>query len=197
MPRLSIAAPAAGAALALALGASPALAADDTGGVWNAGAAVVFSKYTLDDDTIDDDAVGGKVFLGYRFNRWIGVEGSWLRSGEIDDDLDPDNSGGELEVDLGGFTVSGLLYAPLPSDDIAAYGKAGYYRLRQDLDVFGSDGQVTESAARNITGITLGAGVRVRVAPRVDIRAEGDWYDIDGGDYWTLSLGADYRFGGK
>jgi OOP family OmpA-OmpF porin len=196
MARLAIAGPAAGAALALALAALPAHAADETS-VWNAGAAVVFGKYTLDDDTIDDDAVGGKVFLGYRFNRWIGVEGSWMRSGEIDDDLDQDNPGGEIEVDVGGFTVSGLLYAPLPGDDIAAYGKAGYYRLGQDLDIFGSDGTVTESSSRTITGITLGAGVRVRVAPRVDLRAEGDWYDIDGGDYWALSLGADYRFGGK
>ncbi|MBL8225407.1 MAG: porin family protein [Chromatiales bacterium] len=196
MARLSIAGPAAGAALALALTASPAWAADETS-IWNFGGAVVFGNYSLDDDTIDDDAVGGKVFLGYRFNRWIGVEGSWLRSGEIDDDLDQDNPGGEVEVDLGGFTVSGLLYAPLPTDDLVAYGKAGYYRLGQDLDVFDRDGQVTDSSSRTITGLTLGAGVRVRVAPRFDIRAEGDWYDIDGGDYWALSLGADYRFGGQ
>jgi len=187
---------AAGTALALALAATPAIAADDTT-TWTFGAAAVFGKYTLDDQTIDDDAVGGKVTLGYRVNRWVGVEGSWLRSGEFDDDLDQDNPGGEFEVDVGGFTLNAVFYAPLESDDLTVYGKAGFYRFDQQLDAFGSDGQLSSSASRIINGITLGAGVRVRVAPRVDIRAEGDWYDIDGGDYWALSLGADYRFGGQ
>jgi opacity protein-like surface antigen len=196
LPRPSIAGAAAAAALALTLAAAPAIAADDAG-PWNFGAAAVFGNYSFDDDTVDDDAIGGKLSLGYRFNRWIGLEGSWLHSGEFDDDLDPDNPGGELELDASGFSLSGIFYAPLDNDDLRFYGKAGLYRLDQDLDVFGSDGQVTDSSSRIITGVTLGAGVRVRVAPRVDIRAEGDWYDIDGGDYWALALGADYRFGGR
>jgi opacity protein-like surface antigen len=196
MARPSLARRAAGTALAMAFGASPALAAVDTS-TWNFGAAAVFGKYTLDDDTIDDDGVGGKISLGYRFNRWIGLEGSWLRSGKFEDDLDQENPGGEFEVNVDGFTLNAVFYAPPVSEDLTFYGKAGFYRFDQQLESFGADGALSSSSSRIINGINLGAGVRVRVAPRVDIRAEGDWYDIDGGDYWALSLGADYRFGGK
>lgn len=190
---------AAGAALLLSLASVPAAAADGDGaaGPWNFGGAVMFSKYTLDDDTVDDDGVGARLNLGYRFNKWVGIEGSWLNSGELEGDLQPDDPGGELEIEVGGFMIDAVVYAPIPSDDIAFFGKAGLYRFDQQLDVFGSDGAKTSSSSRIITGLTLGAGIRVNLSPRVDIRVDGDWFDLDGGDYWTLSLGADYRFGGS
>jgi opacity protein-like surface antigen len=193
----SVAGSAAGAALLLVLAAGPAAAADGAAGPWNFGAAVMFSKYTLDDDTIDDDSVGGRINLGYRINKWFGVEGSWLDSGQLDGDLQPDDPGGELEVDVGGFMVDAVVYAPIASDDIAFFAKGGLYRFDQQLEEFGSDGAQTSSSSRIITGLTLGAGMRVNLSPRVDIRVDGDWFDLDGGDYWTLSLGADYRFGGS
>jgi opacity protein-like surface antigen len=177
--------------------AAAAPAADGAAGPWNFGAALVFNKYTLDDDSIDDDGIGGRVNLGYRANQWLGVEGSWLNTGDLEGDLQQDDPGGEFDIQLGGFTASAVVYAPLPNDDISFYGKAGIYRLDQQLEVFGSDGAQTDGSSRIITGLTLGAGIRVNLTPRIDVRVDGDWFDIDDGEYWTLSLGADYRFGGS
>ena len=189
------AARAAGLALLLAGPAAPA-AADDFA-TWYAGGALVFANLQFDDGLIDDDAAGGKLVLGYRFNRWFGLEGSWLQTADFEDDQLPAEPGGDAEVGIDGFTLSAVAYAPIDSEDVAFYGKAGFYTLDQDLNVTDADGETTAKATRSIDGLTLGAGLRVKLAERVDLRAEGDWYSLDGADLWALSLGVDYRFGGK
>jgi opacity protein-like surface antigen len=184
-------------AVLLATSSAPALAAGDNPDRWYLGGAVVFSNVQFDDEAIDDDAVGGKLTLGYQANEWFGVEGSWLNSGDFEDDQTPADNGGDASLDLSGFIVDAVAYAPFGTEDVRFFGKAGFYRFRQSLDVTDDVGVVSQSSARNIDGLTLGAGLRVRIAERVDIRAEGEWFDLDGADLWSLSLGADYRFGGS
>jgi OOP family OmpA-OmpF porin len=180
-------------AAALALLATPALAADDAT-TWYAGGAVVLANLQFDDDTLDDDAVGGRVSIGYRFNRWFAVEGSWLQTADFEDDPTPAAAGGDLELGLDGFVVGAVGYVPLPGDAVDLYGKAGLYVFDQDLTVAGTSGP-GESSSRRIDGLTAGVGVRTRLADRIDLRAEGEWFDLDGADLWMVSLGVDYRFG--
>jgi opacity protein-like surface antigen len=180
-------------AAALAVLATPALAADDTT-TWYVGGAVVLANFQFDDDTLDDDAVGGRLSIGYRFNRWFAIEGSWLQTADFEDDQLPAAAGGELELGLDGFTFSAVGYAPLPGDVIDVYGKAGLYVFDQDLAVAGASGP-GDNFSRRIDGLTVGAGIRARITDRIDLRAEGEWFDVDGADLWMASLGVDYRFG--
>jgi OOP family OmpA-OmpF porin len=180
-------------AAALALLATPALAADDAT-TWYAGGAVVLANLQFDDDTLDDDAVGGRVSLGYRFNRWFAVEGSWLQTADFEDDQLPAAAGGEIELGIDGFSFAAVGYAPLPWDAIDLYGKAGLYVFDQELTVAGASGP-GDTVSRRIDGLTVGAGLRTRITDRLDLRAEGEWFDLDGADLWMLSLGVDYRFG--
>lgn len=183
-------------AAALAALATPALAADDAATTWYAGGAVVFGNLKFDDAAIDDDAAGGRVSLGYRFNRWFGIEGSWLETADFEDDQLPAQPGGDAELGLDGFTLSAVGYAPyISNEDLAFYGKAGVYVLDQNLVVRDAAGVATEGSARRIDGLAVGAGLRAKVSERVDMRAEGEWFDLDGADLWLLSLGVDYRFG--
>lgn len=176
-------------AIVLGLAATSALAADDETG-WNAGVAAVFGEYKFDDNALDDSSAGFKLFSGYRFNKLLAVEGAYHNFGDFEEDLDPPNPGGEATAELDGFSVAGLIYAPLASEDLDVYGKAGYYFLDQQVEV---DDAVVGS--NSPSGLLLGAGSRFAISEQFAVRAEADWFDIDDGDLWSLNLGFEYLFG--
>ena len=84
---------------------------DKTG--WNAGLAATFAEYSFDSNQLDDSSAGFKVFGGYRFNKWFGLEGAYYDFGDFDEDLDPPNPGGGATAQIDGLTGSALIYAPL------------------------------------------------------------------------------------
>ncbi|MBL8200065.1 MAG: OmpA family protein [Chromatiales bacterium] len=176
-------------AVVLGLAATSALAADDET-VWNAGIAAVFGDYQFDDNNLDDTSTGFKLFTGYRFNRLFGVEGAYHKFGDFEEDLDPPNPGGDAKAELDGFSVSGLVYAPLASEGLEVYGKAGYYFFDQEVLV-----DDTVVGNNSPSGLLLGAGSRLAISDQFAVRAEADWFDINDGDLWSLNLGFEYLFG--
>jgi len=176
-------------AIVLGLAATSALAVDDKTG-WNAGLAAAFAEYSFDSGQLDDNSAGFKVFGGYRFNKWVGLEGAFYDFGDFDDDLDPPNPGGDVTAQIDGLTGSALVYAPLDTTEFDAYAKVGYYSFNQQvlLDDAGGPGN-------SPSGLLLGAGSRFYISDQFAIRAEGEWFDIDNGDLWTLNLGFEYLFG--
>ena len=83
-----------------------------------------------------------------------------------------------------------LVFAPLASEDLDVYGKAGYYFFDQEVVV---DDVVVGS--NSPSGLLLGAGSRFAVSDQFAVRAEADWFDINDGDLWSLNLGFEYLFG--
>jgi OOP family OmpA-OmpF porin len=157
---------------------------------WLIGAAVSFGDYSLDDFNFDDNAVGGQVSAQYRFNKWFGIEGAYYNSGELEDDFSPQAEGGNAEVEVDGFSLTAVGYLPLGSDDIQAYGKAGFYTFDQNLQI---DNEPSQS--RKADGLTVGGGFRIAVSDHFSIRTEGNWYDLDDAEFWVVNLGVDYHFG--
>lgn len=153
------------------------------------GVSGMLTSYEIDGDVFDDEAVGAKLSVQYRINRYIGIEASWLDSGSFSEDTDPANPGGGVDIDLDGLSLHAVGYLPMSSDDIQLYGKAGIYDFEQDLDTD------TGSSGRSASGLTLGAGTQIAVSDKVSLRLEGDWFDIDGGEFWTVSLGVNWHFG--
>ena len=176
-------------AIVLGLAATSALAADDKTG-WNAGLAATFAEYSFDSNQLDDSSAGFKVFAGYRFNKWLGVEGAYYNFGDFDEDLDPPNPGGSAKAEIDGFAGSVLLFAPLDTQEFEVYAKAGYYGFDQQVLV--DDASV---ASNSPSGLVVGAGSRFFVSDQFAVRAEGEWFDIDNGDLWTLNIGFEYQFG--
>ncbi|MEQ1803662.1 MAG: OmpA family protein [Gammaproteobacteria bacterium] len=176
-------------AIVLGLAATSALAAEDET-FWNAGIAAVFGEYKFDDNNLDDSSAGFKLFGGYRFNQLFGVEGAYHNFGDFEEDLDPPNPGGDAKAELDGFSVAGMLFAPLASEDLELYAKGGYYFFDQEVVV---DNAVVGN--NSPSGLLLGAGSRFSISDQFAIRAEADWFDIDDGDLWSLNLGFEYLFG--
>jgi OOP family OmpA-OmpF porin len=179
----------------LANAAIPALAADDKTG-WEAGAAASFGDYSFDNDALDDSSTGLKVFGGYRFNKWLGLEGAYHNFGDFSADLNPGTPGGDNDVEIDGFSVAAKFYPqklwviPLSTDTIDTFVKAGWYDFDQQRV---ADDVVVDS--NSPSGLLAGAGVDVDFSDNLRFRFEGDWFDIDDASLWSLNIGLAYLFG--
>jgi len=164
--------------------------ADNEDAEWRVGASLAFSDYERDDGTVDNDGMGFELFAQYRFNSWIGLEGSYYVSPEFKGDADPVASGGETETTYQGFALNGIGYLPLPSDRLDLFVKAGYFNFF-DVNIK-TDGQTTDTSSDD--GLALGAGLSVGATENIGIRVEVDWYDVAGAELWTVDIGLEYRF---
>jgi len=157
---------------------------------WRVGGAVLFSEYSLDNDTIDDSSIGFKGYAQYRFGKYLGIEGGFLTSGEFEEDTNPAAPGGKATITATGFSLDVVGYLPLTTENFQLFGKAGYYNIDQDLEIDGGNG-----TTRSADGLTGGVGAEFAVSENLAIRLEGDWYDLDSADFWTVGLGVNYQFG--
>jgi len=157
---------------------------------WRVGASVLFSEYSLDNNTIDDSSMGFKGYAQYRFGDYFGIEGGFLTSGEFEEDTNPAAPGGKATVTATGFSLDLIGYLPLRTENFQLFGKAGYYNIDQDLEIDGGNG-----TTRSADGLTGGIGAEFGVSENLAIRLEGDWYDLDSAEFWTVGLGVNYQFG--
>ncbi len=144
----------------------------------------------LDSKFIDDNSVGFKVYAQYKLNDWIGFEGAYHSPGEFEDTSKSPLLPGKLGLSFTGFSAQGLLYVPMPSEDIQAYVKAGYYDFDDELSL---DGSSISSSSE--TGLVAGAGALIEISERLAIRADFDWFDARVGSLRLVNLGVQYSFG--
>lgn len=177
-------------AIVLGLTATSAIAADDKTG-WNIGVAAAFGEYQNDPGTLDDSSAGFKLFAGYRFNQWLGLEGAYHNFGDFEEDIAPAVEGGDAIAQIDGFSASALVFLPFGGEDFELYGKAGFYRF--DQSAFVDDFPI--GVGNSPDGLLLGAGSRFFISDQLAVRSELDWFEITDGDLWSLNLGFEYSFG--
>jgi hypothetical protein len=154
---------------ALALLAFPAGAVDATG-VY-VGAGVGSSDLAVDGFSGNDFAY--KVFAGFDFNPYIGVEGGYLNGGS------PSDRGFDIEVD--GWDLAVLGKWPV-SDQFEIFARLGYVWWDAEADGFGSDSG---------EDLMYGLGVGFDFNDQFGVRGEWERMDIedtDRADLWTVSL---------
>lgn len=162
---------------------------------WHVGLSGIFGNYKLDSGEIDDNTAGVQGYAQYRFNPTFAIEGSYFTLGEFKQD---DTVSGTTEttpeslakIAVNGFTVGIVGYAPLPSTNFQLFGKVGFYRVNQDLEIDGVD-----SGSRDADGLTVGVGAEIAMSDHWGLRLDGSMYDLDGADFWTAGLGINYQFG--
>ncbi len=143
------------------------------------------------DDDFDDDNDVWQGLVGYKFNPYIAVEGSYIDFGKYGSSV----AGAETD----GYTAALKLMLPL-GERVELYAKGGQLWYDTDYNVAGI------SASDDDTGVFAGAGVGFKITENFLINAEYTWYDaeIDAGDvvdgantstdFKQASIGLEYRF---
>jgi OOP family OmpA-OmpF porin len=176
------------AGVLVALAAGPVLAQSDNDrrsdldnpqGAYIGAGVGDFSAAVDEIDAIDDvDDVGidfsdgdnaMKLFGGYRFNRFFGVQADYVDFGESSGAVSPSVSG---TSDVQGIAPS--VVGTLPIGPIELFGRVGMMFYEVDLNLTG--GRVVDESGEDLV---WGAGIGIDIAERFNVRLEYEEIDIE------------------
>jgi len=170
------------ALVALGFASAPALSQQTS---WYAGLGLGQAFHDTDCTgliTCDDKDIAWKIFGGYQFNKYLGVEVGYTDLGKAS--LGDAVSTATLKVK--GFEALAVGTFPI-NEQFEVYGKAGLFRW--DLDV--SDptvGSISESG----TDLTFGIGAKYNFSKTLGIRLEWQRYNDIGNDATTGKSDSDF-----
>lgn len=153
-------------------------------------------EFDLDADMFDEGASGWKVFGGFRFFKFFGLEASYIDFGKPEDTFEDVQIGAQiLDVDVEMDVTAWDLYA------------VGVLPLGSRFELFGKVGYIiwdAEIAAKNVAGLNdddsgsdfaYGVGAAIKFAKLIGIRLEYEVFEIeDTEDVSFASIGVDLRF---
>ena len=159
------------------------------------GAAAAFTDYQGDPSfPIEDSGLGVDFYAQAQLSKAFAVELGYFNSGGFEQDLEPGQDGGLVEIRFGGFDIAALWYLPLFEDsEFDLFLKAGLYDFDIDIETVTGNSKVPGSLGHS-TGVLAGAGFVLNISDNIGIRAVFDWYDINNAELWALGLGAEYQF---
>ncbi len=187
-------------AIAVSSMSAQAVTTNPTGPYVGAGVGQFNLKLNHLDDV--DDAVGTiadsddnawKVFGGYRFNPYLGVELSYIDFGRPNDRFSANGTDGNYRVSMSGFSPA--LVGRFPLGPVELFGKVGqyYYDVKTRIDLDAPGPSISSKHSRN--DFIWGGGVSVAVLDHVELRGEYERIEIenarDSNAFW---LGAAWRF---
>jgi OOP family OmpA-OmpF porin len=162
----------------LTLLATPALAGSFYLGI-NAGQATL--KDTEVANRVDFDDIGGKVYLGYTFGRYLAIEGGYMDFGDLKETFDST----QVEANLRG--VHALAKATLPLlKFFEIFGKGGLAYYENDVmltPLMMGPTKTEESGASFLFGLGLG----FPIGKRITVRLESEQFNVDGADEARLT----------
>jgi opacity protein-like surface antigen len=154
-------------------------------------------------DLTDDTGQAWKVFGGYRFLPWLGVEFGWVDLGEVRSNfvlrsLVPlTNASANID---GRYNVAGpsaTVFGELDFNDrLSGILRVGYFNARFDYDESGTSAAGRPHSFSNSEdsgGLTYGLGLNVAVTPNWDVRLDWDRYR-DVGNRFALTNEGNGRF---
>ena len=205
--------------IAAAVLAGPASQAQESG--WYGGASIGRSAATIDDERITrglaaqglattalderDRDTAYKLYGGYQFNRWVGVQGGWLDLGEMGFTATTSPPGTLAgDVRFNGLNLDLVGSWPL-TDRFSLLGTVGvaYLRSRGTYSTTGAgmNPYGATSTSERHAALKLGVGAAWRFSEAWELRAEAERFRVrdtvgNRGDVDLLSVGLVYRFGG-
>lgn len=184
------------ATLGLALAAGPVIAETDAGGFY-IGAGVGQFNIEEDDfegltaDDFDSDDTSLKLFGGWRFNPFIGVELAYIDFGGPEDTINVGGIDIDTEVEISGFAP--YLVGTVPLGIFELFAKVGYYFYDVDVSVSALGGSGSDSESDE--DLVYGAGFGLVLFDHLNARLEYEIIDIsDVDDANAIWLTGAWRF---
>jgi len=147
---------------------------------------------SLDNDVAGTDYsandTGWKLFGGYDFVRYFGVEGGYTDMGSMSTSY----AGTDVTSDISGFGIYARGMVPIGSS-FELFGKVGY--LMWDADTTVEAGALSASASDSGNDLAFGAGAAWHFNERYGVRLEYEVFDIEETDTTSFaSVGFAFSF---
>lgn len=156
---------------------------------WYAGLGVGQSKYNdIDQTSANTRTEGWKVYAGYQFNKYLGVEGGYVNL----NDMTGTKGAVRTNIDTDAWALSAVLSYPV-TDKISVMGKAGVAYMLADVHTK-NGAAVTVTTGDDSYEPTYGVGVKYAVFDNLDLRAEWDRYDRNDMNIDLISAGMAVKF---
>lgn len=133
----------------------------------------------------EDTDTAWKVFGGYRFNRHVALEGTYLSWGKVSGTITSPGTTTNVSAEqtsMGVAAVGSFDFTP----QFSVFGKAGFLLTEQDVRVGGN------TVSGDETEFHYGLGLRFAFAPNWAARAE--WEKSDELKAQMISVGVEFRF---
>jgi OOP family OmpA-OmpF porin len=165
----------------LLLGTVPAQAADK-GFYLGAGAGQVRTKVDDvfgSDFKFDEDDFGFKVFGGYKFLPWLGVEGAYIDGGSPAITATTATESSSLGIEVQSLVAAAVFTLPL-GDKFELFVKPGIAYWSSTTSVRYSDPDFSDRYSEDDTGSAffLGAGAGFNFTENFGARLEYEWFDV-------------------
>jgi len=160
------------------------------------GGSIGTTRYDICDQLVsagatscDDQNTGFKIFGGYKFNRYLAVEGGYVDFGKMY--AYSTGPGINTDVLVNAYYVSGILAVPV-AGRASLFGKAGGEFWEGEVN--GASPTASARATDSGTGLMYGAGASFDLSDNVGLRGEWERYDVDGNDVDLVSVGIEFMF---
>jgi len=175
--------------LVVLVAAAVPASASDTGFYLGAGigrsSIDIFEFYPSLGDSLEQDNSAYKVYGGYRFLKFLAVEGGYTNLGSPQGlERNVQEHPERAEVSVNGWDAFAVGILPL-GQVVDVFGKIGMMSWDTNITSI-QDGEVKYSESASGTDTAYGFGVGFWVGPNVTLRGEGEWFKI--GDYDTVAL---------
>lgn len=152
----------------------------------------------ISSSSTDDTDTGWKAFAGYRFMKYLAVEGAYTNFGEATaNSIVTAPSAGVVNTTLesDAWTLSALGILPL-GDRFSLFGRVGVNFWNIDVSATGTGGGGTATASDSDDGTdwVYGVGAAYDFTPNLSARGEWERYDFDDSDVDLLSAGISWSF---
>jgi len=155
---------------------------------------------------VDDTDVGWKLLAGYQFNKYFGIEASYVDFGEAEFDTNVDVLGvpvsGDFKLEATGGSLAATGTWPF-AERFGVFGKVGALYWNAEIEGKVSASGVSSSLDEDDNGVSVmfGAGGKFDITEHLSLRVEWERYDSVGDEDKTgeadidlISGGLVYRF---
>jgi OOP family OmpA-OmpF porin len=177
---------------------------------WYMGGNVGISTANIDKDKITQDLTnplytdderdhGYKLYGGYQFNKYLGLEGGYFNLGKFDYALSADEGTLDGKIKIMGVNLDAVTTLPI-TEKFSAFGRIGA-NYAQAKDYFhGTIPVLDNNPQEKALNYKFGAGLQYAVTDALGVRLEAERYRINDavgndGDIDLYSIGLTYRFG--